>query len=244
MYRKLIPALSKSRRVIAMDTLGFGNSDPAPPSYKQIGDYAQNVAHFLDAMAIEETDILGALTGSVIATEVAVQFPQRVRRQILFPYVMWLTQEERAKRIEEVQKTASITPKADGSHVLDVLKHAYGRNVEKGSPVENVDFEYMDGWIADAVKAGPRVTEIALKVYHHVSESRLPLVKAPTLVIGLGGEIMQRYITPDRAKLIHSLIPGSKFVVMNGPDADFRVWYARRNELAEIIVPFLEGTSS
>jgi pimeloyl-ACP methyl ester carboxylesterase len=243
MYRRLIPHLSKARRVIAMDTLGFGNSDPAPSSYTNIGDYARNVAHFLDAMAIEQTDLLGSYTGSVIAAEVAVQFPERVSRQVLFPYAMWLTEEERAKRIEEAKKTAAITPKADGSHVLDALRHAYGRNVDKENPVENPDFEYMDGWIADAVKAGPRISEIALKVYCHVSENRLPLVKAPTLVIGLGGEIVKEYNKPDRAKLMHALIPGSQYVEMSGADADSRVFYARRNELAEIILPFLEGKS-
>ena len=162
---------------------------------------------------------------------------------MLFPVVMWLTPEERAQRIEEATRLAWITPKADGTHVLDALKFAYGRYVEKGSPVENADFEYMDDWIVDAVKAGPRTTEIALKVYNYVSEPRLALVKAPTLIIGLGGEIMPWYNTPDRTRKIHSLIPGSKFVMVHGPDADFRIWYSRPKELAEIILPFLESTS-
>src|SRR5579862_94804 len=67
MYRRLIPTLARTRRVIAMDTLGFGNSDPAPACYKQIGDYARNVVHFLDAMGIERADVLGTFTGSLIA---------------------------------------------------------------------------------------------------------------------------------------------------------------------------------
>ena len=242
-YRRLIPHLSGSRRVIAMDTLGFGNSDPAPASYEHIGDYAKNVVHFLDALGIAKTDIVGALTGSVIATEVAIQFPQRVDRLVLFPFVMWVSKEERAQRIEDTRKRAAITSMADGTHVLDVLKHAYGKAVDKDHPVEPFDAEYMDAWIADSVKAGQRISEIALKVYHHDSDGRLPLVKVPTLVIGLGGEIMQTFNTPDRAKRIHEAIPGSRFVVMNDRDADFRVWYTRRQELAKIILPFLDGTS-
>ena len=59
LYRRMIPLLSSIRRVIAMDTLGFGNSDPIPSNYREISDYAQNVAHFLDALGIEKTDIWG-----------------------------------------------------------------------------------------------------------------------------------------------------------------------------------------
>ena len=229
--------------MIAMDTLGFGNSDPAPARYMQIGDYAENVAHFLDAIGVEQTDILSTLTGTPIAAEMAVQFPQRVRRLVLFAMPMWLTGDERTRRMAEARKAALITPKADGSHVLDALKFAFGRNVDKSSPVENVDFEYMNDWIVDALKAGPTMTEMALKVYAYISEARLPLIKAPTLVVGLGGQLIPWYITPDRAKLMHSLIPDSKFVVIDGPDADHRIWYARPKEVAETILPFLEGES-
>ena len=243
MYRRLIPLLSRTRRVIAMDTLGFGNSDPAPARYMHIGDYAQNVAHFLDAIGVEQTDILSTLTGTPIAAEMAVQFPQRVRRLVLFAMPMWLTGEERTRRMAEARKAALITPKADGSHVQDALKFAFGRNVEKSSPVENVDFEYMNDSIVDALKAGPTMTEMALKVYAYISEARLPLIKASTLVVGLGGQLIPWYITPDRAKLMHSLIPDSKFVVIDGPDADHRIWYARPKEVAETILPFLEGES-
>jgi len=241
MYRRFIPELARTRRVIAMDTLGFGQSDPPPASYRQLGDYAQSVVHFLDAMNIPKADMLSAFTGSFIATETAIQFPQRVGSLVLFPVVMWLTPEERAGRIEEAKRLAWITPKADGSHVLDALKFAYGRYIEKGDFLENVDFEYMNDWILDAVKAGPEVTNIALKVYHYVSEPRLALVKAPTLVIGLNGEIKPWYNTPDRTRKIHELISGSRFVVLEGPDADFRVWYTRPKELAELIVPFLDA---
>jgi pimeloyl-ACP methyl ester carboxylesterase len=224
-----------------MDTLGFGNSDPAPDSYKEIGDYARNVVHFLDALSIDQADVMTAFTASFIATELAIQFPERVRKLVLFPVAMWVTAEERAKRIEQAEKLWWITPKADGSHVLDALRFAFGRDVEKGKPVENVDFDYMNDWIVDAVKAGRRTTEMALKVYNYVSEPRLPLVKAPTLVVGLGGEIIPTYNTPDRAKMIQTLVPGSKFAMVNGPDADFRVWYTRPNALAEVVLPFLEA---
>jgi hypothetical protein len=154
--------------------------------------------------------------------------------------VMWISEAERAQRIAETCRAAAITSRPDGSHVRDVLKHAYGRQVDADHPVEDFDAEYMDGWIVDAVRAGRGISEIALKVYAHDSAGRLPLVKAPTLVIGLGGKIMQTFNTPDRVRRIHQLIPDSEYVVMNWPDADFRVWYTRREEIAGIVLPFLD----
>ena len=243
MYRRLIPYLSRSRRVVAMDTLGFGNSDPPPASYTQIGDYARNVAHFLDALGIGETDVLGMLTGSVIAAETAIQFPQRVRRLVLFPYAMWKNEQERTERIAEAKKKRAVTPKADGSHVADVLRAAYGRTVDAAHPVDDADFDYMNDWICEAVRAGTRIVDIQTKIYAYVSEARLPLIQAPTLVVALGGEIVQHYNTPERARMIHALIPGSDYIEMKEPDADFRVWYTRPAQVAEIILRFLDGAA-
>ena len=81
-YEEMIPILAKGYRVIAMDTLGFGMSDD-PPRYYEITDYARSVVSFLDALGIEKTSIVGHHTGSTIAIDIAVSYPQRVDKLIL-----------------------------------------------------------------------------------------------------------------------------------------------------------------
>ena len=59
-FTELLPAVGKKYRAIAMDVLGCGNSDQ--PTFKpQIEDYARNIIHFLDALKIEKTNIVGRL---------------------------------------------------------------------------------------------------------------------------------------------------------------------------------------
>src|ERR1041385_7441565 len=68
-------------RVIAIDTLGFGNSDSAPNHFT-IADYARNVVSAMDGLGIRRAHIFGDHTGAAIAVETAIGFPDRVDRVI------------------------------------------------------------------------------------------------------------------------------------------------------------------
>lgn len=57
-YVKLIPLIANRYRAIAIDMLGFGNSDP-PPQEVRIPDMALNVIHVLDALEIEKCHLFG-----------------------------------------------------------------------------------------------------------------------------------------------------------------------------------------
>ncbi len=56
-YRDVIPLLAENFSVIAMDTLGFGDSEkPSTPS--SVEGYGRAVIAFLDALGIERTSIV------------------------------------------------------------------------------------------------------------------------------------------------------------------------------------------
>ncbi|MBD0266361.1 MAG: alpha/beta fold hydrolase, partial [Tolypothrix sp. Co-bin9] len=76
-FVELMSILAKTRRVIAMDFLGLGDSDK-PPRLYSIQDYAKTVIALLDELGISSTSILGNHTGAFVAGEVAVAYPQRV----------------------------------------------------------------------------------------------------------------------------------------------------------------------
>ena len=123
-YRRVLPLVARSRRVIAMDTLGFGNSDLAPPDFT-LADYAESVVHFLDALGIEKTDIWGSMTGAMIAIELAIRWPQRVRRLVLMGVPIFLTLEEREAHMVVLAKSwANFAPNAEGSFLIDIWKWA------------------------------------------------------------------------------------------------------------------------
>ena len=74
-YTEMLPFLGKSYRAIAMDVLGYGNTDLPKPEPK-FDDYVKNIMHFLDAMKINKTSIAGHLLGSSFAAEIAATHPE------------------------------------------------------------------------------------------------------------------------------------------------------------------------
>ncbi len=81
-YWKLQTLLSSHFRCIAPDTLGFGNSDPAPDGIR-FEDLARSVVDTMDALGIPKAHVFGWHTGNKIGTALAANWPDRVVRLIL-----------------------------------------------------------------------------------------------------------------------------------------------------------------
>ena len=78
MYERAFPYLTESNRVIAIDTPGFGMSDPPPGPEGVIQYYAQAVVAVLDDAKISKAHIVGFHTGATTAIEVSTTFKERV----------------------------------------------------------------------------------------------------------------------------------------------------------------------
>ncbi|ONM43730.1 2-hydroxy-6-oxo-2,4-heptadienoate hydrolase [Halopseudomonas pachastrellae] len=82
-WRLVMPELAKQRRVIAPDMLGFGYSErPANPDYQR-DVWVEHAIGVLDALGIEQADLVGNSFGGGIALALAIRYPQRVRRLVL-----------------------------------------------------------------------------------------------------------------------------------------------------------------
>jgi len=82
-WRGIIPQLAQTRRVIAPDMLGFGYSErPADAQYSQQRWVAHAIG-VLDALGIEQADIVGNSFGGGLALALAIRHPERVRRLVL-----------------------------------------------------------------------------------------------------------------------------------------------------------------
>ncbi len=86
-WRLLLPVLSQTRRVIAPDMRGFGFTerplDPADASAYTMAAWVQQAVDLLDALNIEQTDLVGNSFGGALALALAIAHPQRVRRLVL-----------------------------------------------------------------------------------------------------------------------------------------------------------------
>jgi 3-oxoadipate enol-lactonase len=78
----IVPYLVGDLRLIRYDTRGHGLSEALPPPYTA-GDLAEDVAGLLDRLGIREAVVCGLSVGGVIAQQLAIGHPERVRALVL-----------------------------------------------------------------------------------------------------------------------------------------------------------------
>lgn len=110
----LMRELSDRYTAIAVDTPGYGLSDPLPIDRPEMDDYADALAVFLDAIGIDSAPLYGTHTGAMIAAAFAARYPERTRLAVMDGYVV-LTESERADILGNY--FSPFWPKADGSHL-------------------------------------------------------------------------------------------------------------------------------
>jgi len=78
----LPPLVAAGYRVVAFDNRGFGFSDKPAHGYST-GDYTRLVVALLDSLGISSAVLVGHSMGGVIAAEMALRHPDRVRGLVL-----------------------------------------------------------------------------------------------------------------------------------------------------------------
>lgn len=201
-YREVLPLVGARYRAIAMDTAGFGDSaDGGVPA--SIAQWARVACELLDALGIARADVVGHHTGGVIAVELAVAFPGRVRSLVLSstPYTGEAFRIARAERppIDEV------APSEDGSHLAALWQRRQGFYPE-GRP------DLLEAFVRDALKVGHRVEEGHRAVASYRMEERIGRVTQPALIIRATAD---PFAAPHAQELLHHL-PQARIVDIEG----------------------------
>jgi 2-hydroxymuconate-semialdehyde hydrolase len=82
-WRLNLPVLAKSMRVVAPDCVGFGYTERPDGVTYDMKTWLGHLVGVLDALNIEQTDIVGNSFGGSMALALAIHHPDRVRRMIL-----------------------------------------------------------------------------------------------------------------------------------------------------------------
>lgn len=202
-YRDVIPLLARDRRVVAMDTIGYGDSYK-PARTCEIEDYARGAIVLLDGLGIGSTAVVGHHTGAVIAMELAATRPERVDRLVLSA-CPFIDAAEREHRLTRGHRVDHVEPKPDGTHLAELWQ---GR--QRFYPKDRPDL--LTRFVRDALKAGEKIVEGHGACSRYRMEERIGRVRCPTLVT-CGTEDPFSY---PRAELIARHIPGSRFVPIPG----------------------------
>jgi len=168
-FAEAIPLLAATRRVIAIDTPGYGCSDRVP-GRPGIEDYAAAVLEVLDALGVERAVVVGHHTGAVIAVELAAATPGRVERVVLSGPV-YTDAEGRARLAGHFRQW---TPSADGSHLLEKWRK-FQEWLAQPALVQRL--------VVDLFRAGETSEQGHFAVAEYRMEERLPRLRCPALLL-------------------------------------------------------------
>jgi pimeloyl-ACP methyl ester carboxylesterase len=80
LWSELVPLLPRGHRVVVLDLLGHGRSDPPGNADLSLRGHATRVIALLDALGIRAASIIGHQMGGSIAQALATGWPERVSR--------------------------------------------------------------------------------------------------------------------------------------------------------------------
>jgi len=202
------PLHRRGIRAIGVDTPGFGESD-STPFVPTVEDWAAAVPAVLDHLGITQADVLGHHTGGMVATEVALQFPARVRKLIINgPLPMG--EERRLKFLEgNEEKEINFVYEADGSHLQASFA---GRNRMYG---EGADPRTITRYTVEKFQGyAPFWTgHHAAFIYDH--GPAIEKIQHPTMILTNTGD--QIY---ENAKLTRKMRPDFAYVEFEGGGVD------------------------
>lgn len=202
----------KYYRVITFDNRGVGKSDKPGEPYT-VKTMADDTVGLMDYLEIDKAHILGVSLGGMIAQEVAINYPERVRKLILVSTNAG--REENGGHSPELLRAMGLKEgfsdedvrSVDIGRVMSSLNaHAFSGGVIK---LMAVPFCWMRGKLF-GIEGLKGQFEAAMT---HSTLDRLHMIKAPTLVIA-GTE--DRIVPSRSADVLASRIPDARLVKIEG----------------------------
>ena len=198
------PLLSEKYRTIALDNRGVGRSE-APTGPYSIAQMAADAAAVLNAARVNTAHIFGVSMGGMIAQELALQYPLKVRSLILGCTAPGGPEAVRAEEtVLQVLRTRAQDPDQFAKAIRPFI-------YDQATPPGRIeaDTAVRRKWYASAEAYSSQLQGVlAWEAY-----SRIGQISAPTLVIH--GE-NDRLVPAENAKLIAGRIPGAKLVLIPG----------------------------
>lgn len=229
MYEAIMPLLATDRLVMAFDTPGYGASTP-PPHVPNMGDYVNAMAAALGALGYRTDgapiDVMGHLTGSLIATEMSVRNPKWIRRVVLSRTPAFSAERRKSYVAEMVALAEGRKKDIKGQYLIDRLNRGLGQL----RPGEGPEL-YMGAFI-DSVTPGHRWVDGEVAAISYPGEDRLPLVTQPVLLFTYPD------VTTDEWLRTPTLLKTASVVHL--AEAGPWLWQQQADLIARHVRPFLD----
>lgn len=163
-FSRVLPLLPASRRAVAFDQRGFGDSERPDGGYA-IPEMGADVIALLDALGIQRAALVGHSFGSFVARRAALTRPERVTALVLIG-TGFSTATPVTRELELAVRD-----------LPDPIPESFAREFQSSTAHRPVPPEFFDGIIAESLKLPPRLwrqTLAGLVAYDDTAElSRL-----------------------------------------------------------------------
>ncbi len=227
MWWRLMPALSERHRVIRLDNRGAGKTGDVVGAPYSVGTMAADCLAVLDEAGVDTAHVIGISMGGLIAQELAVTAPERLRSLCLMATHPGI-------------EHAVMNPEA-----LALVTSGRADMTPQEAAEASIPFNYAPGTARSAMEEDWAVrfplactlTGYLAQVQGTIPWSRyddLPSITLPTLV--LHGEL-DALVPPDNGRTIASRIPGAELVMV--PGANHLLMTDKPIEVAEALTGWL-----
>lgn len=203
-FAPLMTHLPRRFRTVAVSQRGHGDSVKPAKGYA-LADFAADLEMLLDALGIDRAVVVGHSMGSLVATRFAIDHPDRVAGLGLIGAFTTLKGNPAA---EAFWRDAV-------ANLADPVDPALARGFQESTLARPVPPAFLDGVVAESLKAPARVWRAAFRaMLDDDFSAELPRIAAPTLIVwgdrdDFAGRAEQEALKAAIAGAVLKLHPGS-----------------------------------
>ena len=220
-----LPDFARHYRTIVFDNRGVGRSAKPPGPYT-IHEMADDTAGLLDVLGIARAHVVGVSMGGMIAQELALRHPDRVRGLVLAcTYPEPDAEVERQREFSVAQFGGTVA--ADGEMRIDLtaldpmlfFQHLLPRVFNQAFIDQELPklMQLFSGALQYGFSMEALLGQVAAVMGHRATE-RLHQIKARTLVITGDADLL---IPPANSRVLAENIPNAKLVTIPGGSHGF-----------------------
>ncbi|HVB81045.1 MAG TPA: alpha/beta fold hydrolase [Candidatus Binataceae bacterium] len=234
MFAGLASACASGFRVLTFDQRGSGLSDKPDMDYS-IAMLADDTAALMDHLALSPAHVIGVSMGGMIAQELALRHPDKVRSLVLGCTTPGGPKEIRAagNALAAAYSTAPMSAEDRGRALAEAVfsKEHLARHPE----IITAMIEARRNRPIDPVALGHRMKAL----HEHDTYDRLARIDCPTLVITGKDDAL---ISWENSRLLAERIPGARLVLLEPAGHCF--WLERPEQSRDTILRFLRDRST